>query len=432
MLPDLTKAVEASHRWRVTPLARRLALIDRLHDCLASKGNALARLMAEEIGKPIRFGAVEVTHCLDMLRAIAAHAKSVEAETLAEWSLRRRPHGIVAIITPWNNPFYIPLGKIVPAVLYGNAVAWKPAPEARACARSLLDSLEEAGWPGALVTPIEGDWREGEALVKHSAVGAVTITGSLAAGQAVQAICADRFVPLQAELGGNNGSIVWPDADLFLAARAIANGAFDMAGQRCTASRRAIVHESCHDEFVRLLIEASTTLKWGDPLSADTDIGPLVSAERRDHVASLVARAIPYCQDVVLPLGETPRANGNTLGAFYPPIILRCEEPASEIVQEETFGPVLVVQSATSFERAMALCNGVRQGLSAAIFATSDTIIERFLDEAEAGILKINRSTAGALVDAPFGGWKASGIGPPEHGRFDIEFFTRPQTVYGA
>ena len=146
----------------------------------------------------------------------------------------------------------------------------------------------------------------------------------------------------------------------------------------------------------------------------------------------MVERALKDCAPPILPLGPTPASEAPHAALFYPPTILVCEEPDSEIVQEESFGPVLVVQTARDFGHAVELMNGVRQGLAAALFAASPDLVRTFLDEAEAGILKLNQSTAGAEIDAPFGGWKSSGLGPPEHGRFNVEFFTRAQTVYGA
>src|SRR4029078_10875004 len=202
------------------------------------------------------------------------------------------PHGVVAAITPWNNPIYLPIGKIAPAVLYGNAVVWKPAPETGAVSRRLIECLATAGWPEGLVQLIEGGEREGMALMSDAAVGAVTLTGGALAGDAAQELCGRRGIALQAELGGNNAAIVWPDADLEDAARKLAAGAFEMAGQRCTANRRIIVHASVRERFLPMLVEATAALNWGDPLSPETDIGPMVSVKHRDRVAALVARAL--------------------------------------------------------------------------------------------------------------------------------------------
>ncbi|MGB8709109.1 MAG: aldehyde dehydrogenase family protein, partial [Methyloceanibacter sp.] len=200
--PQVAAVRACAKDWRNTPLAERVNLVRRLAATLNVEAESLAQLMAAEIGKPIRFCRSELQHCVDMLDAIARRAKHAD-ETIATnpaWFARRRPHGVVAAITPWNNPLYIPLGKIVPAMVFGNAVLWKPAPEARQISRSLLQCLGKAGWPEGLIGLVEGGPHEGEALMRDVAVGAVTITGSLAAGRAAQDICAERHIPLQAEL----------------------------------------------------------------------------------------------------------------------------------------------------------------------------------------------------------------------------------------
>jgi acyl-CoA reductase-like NAD-dependent aldehyde dehydrogenase/nicotinamidase-related amidase len=400
-----------------------------LADILAKRADTLANAITREIGKPIRFSRAEIQRTSEMLSAIALR-HDVAADSNAsstKTTVRRRPHGVVAVITPWNNPVYIALGKIAPAVLYGNSVVWKPAPEARDVSRQILDCLERSGWPAGLVQLLKGDRRAAAELMTEHGVAAVTLTGSMAAGYAAQEICARRHVPLQAELGGNNAAIIWPDADLAHAARCVAAGAFEMAGQRCTANRRVIVHEKCRRAFLPLLQKEAAALQWGDPESAETQIGPLVSAAQRDRVAATVKRAIAQTGPPRLPLGNRPP---DVMGHWFAPTILFSDDPAAEIVQEETFGPVLVVQPARDWSEAIRLCNGVRQGLAAAVFTTSNDLIQRFLAEAEAGILKVNSATSDAEVDVPFGGWKSSGIGPPEHGECDRDFFTRIQTVY--
>lgn len=422
----------ASKSWRGSAIAERADLMRRLAAVLSQDIEPFAALMAEEVGKPLKFGRREAQSVVEMLNALAARAseETAAATNGLGYAERRRPHGVVAAITPWNNPIYLPLGKIAPAILHGNAVVWKPAPETRALSRRLAACLAKAGWPEGLVQLVEGGEREGMAIMGHAAVGAVTLTGSSAAGYAAQEVCGRRRIALQAELGGNNAAIVWPDADLGQAARKLAAGAFEMAGQRCTANRRVIVHQSVRDVFMPLLVEATAAMRWGDPLRPETDIGPMVSVKHRDRVAVMVERALKHCGSPVLPLGDAPASGEPHAAQFYPPTILACDDPQCEIVQEESFGPVLVVQTARDFDHAIGLLNGVRQGLAAALFAASPDIQRAFLDEAEAGILKLNQSTSGADIEAPFGGWKDSGVGPPEHGRFDLEFFTRQQTIY--
>jgi acyl-CoA reductase-like NAD-dependent aldehyde dehydrogenase len=282
-----------------------------------------------------------------------------------------------------------------------------------------------------LVNLVHGDGQCGSELISDPQVDAVTLTGGAQAGFCAQEICARRHIPLQAELGGNNAALVWADADLEDAANRIAEGAFAMAGQRCTANRRAIVHQDCYDEFLERLQHSVVRLRWGNAAEAATHIGPLVNAKERNRVAELIERAKRDGLRVIVPHQDADEKYG-TSDAFYPPTIVCCNNLSHEIVQEETFGPVLVIQKAADWVEAIKVCNGVRQGLVAAIFTRSDELQKRFLNEAQAGVLKINQATADVGIHLPFGGWKASGVGPPEHGITDQEFYTRVQTIYGA
>jgi acyl-CoA reductase-like NAD-dependent aldehyde dehydrogenase len=206
----------------------------------------------------------------------------------------------------------------------------------------------------------------------------------------------------------------------------VAQGAFGFAGQRCTANRRAVVKSSVFGEFLDELVRAVGALAWGDPLDPSTQIGPLVSEEARDRVARAVARAAATGARILTPHAAPPPG----AGAYLPPTLVVAPAHESEIVQEETFGPVLVLERADTFEDALRLANGVRQGLAAALFSGPGPWRERFHAAAEAGILKWNASTADADAYAPFGGWKASGLGPPEHGPGDVEFYSRLQAIY--
>src|SRR4051794_4100732 len=420
----VARAVSAGHEWRKVPPSGRADLLTRLAARLESEVEPLAIQIARELGKPVRHGRTEVSRTVEMLRAVARRAPGPdprEARAIAE--VRDRAHGVVAVVTPWNNPLYIPLGKIAPALLHGNSAVWKPAPAASGISGRALELLGAAGLPPGLVELVHGDAEEARELMGHPDVAAVTLTGSAAAGWAAREICARRHVPLQAELGGNNAALVWPEADLEHAAREIASGAFAQAGQRCTANRRVIVARDALEELVALLERATAAMAIGDPLDDRTEIGPLVDAGARDRVAHVIERA-----------GDLPRVVPHDgplpTGHFLAPTIIRCEDSDHEVVRHETFGPLLVVQPAENFDHALALLNGVSHGLAAALFCDSPELTERFLAEADAGILKLGRSTADAAVDVPFGGWKASGLGPPEHGEFDRLFYVRPQTVY--
>ncbi len=421
------RCAAAAGGWRDAGAQRRASILERAAGLLELQAESLARGMAGEIGKPVRYGESEVRRAAQMVRAIVARCLSTcEEELTAGVRLRRRALGVVAVVTPWNNPIYIPLGKIAAALAYGNCVLWKPAPAAHRLALRQAEILAEAGLPEGVLELVRGDRLESRLAMSAPGIDAVTLTGSSLAGFAAQEICAARRIPLQAELGGNNGALVWSEADLEHAAREIAQGAFVLAGQRCTANRRVVVERSRHEALLELLTRETAALAWGDPLDPATSVGPMLGFEQRERLVEMLGRSGLRC---VVPHGRSTVAGIDA--AWHPPTIVSCEDPAHELVQRETFGPLLVVQPADGWEHAIELLNGVEQGLVASLFSRSPAVVRRFLEQAQAGILKLERSTADAEVDVPFGGWKRSAVGPPEHGSFDRDFYTRPQVVYG-
>jgi alpha-ketoglutaric semialdehyde dehydrogenase len=428
---DIDAAIAAARKtfehWRRVGVDGRLRLVQEFGRRLEQHEGHLVDLLVEDIGKPIHYARAEMARALALI-AEAAKQLDPEQDRLPEkTSFRREPLGVVALIGPFNNPLAIPVGKIAPALLYGNIVIWKPAiPGSRIAQRTAELFTLATGQPKLLQVLCGGDQTARELM---AASDAVTISGSLKAGRFAQEICAARHLPLQAELGGNNASIVWRDADLHAAAASITEGAFAFAGQRCTANRRAIIDSSIYDTFLDQLITISRRLICGDPTDEKTQIGPLISFASLDRVNAVIDRARAASLRVITPL---EKSKGNLGGAWLEPTIVCCDDPSVEIVQEETFGPLLVVQKAKDWDEAISLCNGVKQGLAAAVFTTSQGRIADFLRRARAGILKVNCSTADAAVDLPFGGWKASGIGPAEHGPANRDFFTRMQAIYFA
>ena len=430
-----SSARQSFKRWRKKPVRSRLDILMRVVANLGTSAPKLARQMAVEIGKPISQGLEEVRRAAANIRDVARRADAssfVQRESAGE--IRHKPVGVIGLISPWNNPVAIPLGKIAPALAYGNAVVWKPAPAATPISEFLLELLHAAGVPNGAVRLVTGDHTTAQLLVADENVDAVTITGSASAGYAIQEICARRFLPLQAELNGNNAAIVWDDADLPKAAAQIAWGAFGFAGQRCTANRRVIIPKEIFVKFWRALKIAANHLNWGDPLKASTDIGPVIHWGKCQEHSALIesARRSSAVERLEYLFGGKKDEPWMKRGAYARPAMAHCEDPAHPLVQEETMSPLLVVQCAKNFEHALSLCNGVRQGLAAALFSKSASLQKQFLAEAQAGILKVNSTTAGVDVSLPFGGWKMSGLGPPEHGVGDPLFYTRMQAVYGA
>ncbi|HEY9868280.1 MAG TPA: aldehyde dehydrogenase family protein [Candidatus Obscuribacterales bacterium] len=425
----ISMAKESSRRWRSVNAGDRLALLARVADMVESQSDVLSRQIALEVGKPISYARQEVARSVRLLRGLSSHVcDGVERQCGKDVGVRYRPVGTVALITPWNNPMAIPIGKIGPALLYGNAVVWKPAPVASNIAIKMMELFRSAQMPEGLINLVLGYRSAALQVMGHHDIDAVSLSGSLAAGYSAQDMCARRHVPLQAELGGNNASIIWHDCDLEDAAVKVAESAFGFSGQRCTANRRAIVSAACYAQFVKLLEQATARLVWNDPLDERTHVGPVISQAKRDELRSLVARAEKRAQFVVSP--HRPDDELMAAGAYFPATIIGCDDPQAEIVQEESFGPILVVQRAENWEQAIELCNGVKQGLVASVFSHSKAVQSAFLEEAQCGILKINSGTANAAAEAPFCGWKASGIGPPEHGAANREFYTRTQAIY--
>jgi acyl-CoA reductase-like NAD-dependent aldehyde dehydrogenase/nicotinamidase-related amidase len=427
-------ALNASHQWRRTSFEQRQQTLNAIAQKLTGMADELARQIAIDLGKPIRHAREEIhrtsANIQDVIRR--APAASAPKRETAGW-LRHESVGVVALISAWNNPVAIPLGKIAPALIYGNTVVWKPAPAATRISETLMRVFHESGLPADTVRLVTGDHTTAQFLAADKNIHAVTLTGSLAAGHAIQEICARRILPLQMELSGNNATIVWRDADFKTAAEQIAWGAFAFAGQRCTANRRVIVHADDFEKFLTELDSAAARLPWGDPLEPETEIGPVLNAGKRDELGSLVALAksdgAPH--RVIYPHSRRATEPWVKAGAYAQPVIVCCDDPMHAPVQEETMSPLLVVQRANDFSQAIALCNGVRHGLIASLFSNHADLRKQFLAEAHAGILKFNSSTAGVDITLPFGGWKASGLGPPEHGDGDIQFYARMQAVYG-
>ena len=424
-------AAAAQIEWQRKPAPERASVLRLWASRLRARQDRLAQLMAHEIGKPVADAVRELIRASDLVE-LAADLAEREPDAFAVGRsgamARRRPLGVVGLITPWNNPIGIPVGKIAPALAFGNAALWKPAWQAPRSAMAVIDSLEEAGLRNGLVNLVMGGAEAAEHVILDPNVAAVSLTGSFATGRLAQALCAEAGKPLQAELGGNNGAIVMPDCDVARFAPALARGAFAFSGQRCTATRRFIVHESLRPRFDQALIAAAKMLRIGLPAAPETALGPLSSRVAQMRVQTAIADAVAAGARL---LGGGGVPDGYSQGCWLEPAILACDDHDAAIVQEETFGPVAVIETARNFEDALEKLNGVPQGLVASLYSDDRALRRRFAEEAAAGMLRFNETGFDIDPGAPFLGWKTSGLGPPEHGVWDRDFYTRPQAVYG-
>jgi alpha-ketoglutaric semialdehyde dehydrogenase len=421
-------AARAGAAWAAAPCEERAALLERLAAELEAERAAFAERMVREVAKPRRFAEEEIGRAVAHVRLAAALARESEAVPIAPGvSAAFRPLGVVGIVTPWNNPLAIPLGKLAPALAFGNAVVWKPAPQASETALAILRSLERAGLPPGIVNAVLGGGEAARALCRERAVAAVSLTGSVEAGRIAALLCAEGLKPLQAELGGNNAAIVLADAELETLAGDLARAAFGFAGQRCTAIRRFVVEREVAPRFEALVAGALGALRLGEPDDPATDVGPLISAEKRDRLRAAIDDA---CAEGARRIAGGGIPAGLADGAWLEPTLLADAHPASRIVQEESFGPIAVLQVAEDLEHALALANDVPQGLVLALHTSDPRARARLLEAAQAGMVQLARGPLAVHPRAPFSGWKASGLGPPEHGVWDRAFYARTQTLY--
>ena len=422
--------------WRATPAPQRGSMLYRAWQILQREKDELARTLSREEGKTVKESAGEIQRTLNILEYTAAEGRRLVGETVpSELPYNfcytvRQPLGVVACITPWNFPVAIPIWKIAPALVAGNTVVFKPATLTPETAAAVVSVFERAGVPRGVLNLVLGSGSDaGGAILAHPAVRAVSFTGSNEVGAAIYKAGAERMIRVQCEMGGKNPVVVLADADFDLAVEATAQGAFGSTGQRCTATSRVIVEEGVADRFVEALAARAARLRVGDPLRDGIDMGPAVDAAQLETDLRYIE--IGKAEGARLVRGGGRLREGDLAhGHFVEPTVFDRVTPSMRIAQEEIFGPVVSVIRVGSFEEAMAAANGVRYGLSSSIFTTDANRVFRFVDEIETGIVHINSGTPGGEAQLPFGGTKATGVGPREQGSTAMEFFTEVKTVY--
>jgi alpha-ketoglutaric semialdehyde dehydrogenase len=425
-------AQEAFPAWAALPLAKRGAYLEAAAAVLASRAEQVARDMSTEMGKPLREARGEAARTATILRFAAGEAfRAVgehfeQAASGTQVSTRRRPVGVVALITPWNFPLAIPVWKLAPALIYGNSVVLKPAYEAPLTGLHIAEAFAEAELPAGVLNVLTGRGSTvGAALVRDPRVRAISFTGSVSTGEWVRDEATKTGKRVQLELGGHNPLIVMADADLDRAVEAAYAGAFWSAGQKCTATRRIYVQDEAYDAFREKLLARIARGKVGDPLDAETEVGPIVNESQFEEILAAIERGRSEGGAVVAG-GE--RANG--AGYVVVPTVFEGVRDDAFLSCEEVFGPVTSLYRFATLDEAMQRANAVPFGLSAAIFTSSLVAALRFQNEAQAGLLHVNSQTAGADVHVPFGGIKGSGFGPHEQGRAAMEFYTDTVTIY--
>lgn len=425
-------------KWAATPHERRVEILNRAADLIMERIDAYARDLTREEGKTIGSARMEWTRAAANLRLYAGEAVRTRGETYPSgeglvYSVRA-PLGVIAAITPWNFPVAIPSRKIGPALATGNAVLYKPSEITPLTGRNFVQALLDAGVPSEAIALIQGGGAElGQAIVTAPQVRAVTFTGSYAVGAAIHA-AAGPGRRLQLEMGGKNACIVMPDADVARAATIIAQGAFNLTGQACTATSRAIVVGDNHDAIVERVAQIASGMTHGDGMDAATKMGPMATPTQYEKVREAIAAARAEGLEPILGAEPLPALDGAHGGLFVSPTIFADVPASSMLARDEIFGPVLAFHRAADYEEAVALANATDYGLAASIVTNDYGTIERFARDIDAGVVKVNSATGGVSGAAPFGGIKNSSNQTyrEQAGLGVMDFYTTSRTVYLA
>ena len=427
---DILKAIDAAEKaypeWSETPPPIRGQILLKVADIFRKRKKELGKLVSTEMGKVILEGEADVQEAIDIFeymagegRRLLGHTTTSELKNKFAMTIRV-PLGVVACITPWNFPIAIPAWKLSAALITGNTIVFKPSSNTPLCAVEFVKVLEQAGIPKGVVNLVTCSGDTFETAIKDDRVKAVAFTGHRDTGKRITEIAGIKKVSL--ELGSKNAIIVMDDANLDLAVDGITWAAFGTQGQRCTACSRVIVHKNVKEEFERKLAERVKKLKVGDPLKAETEMGPMSSKAQLD-------KAIKY-----LEIGKDENARilhlgGHKKGLFFSPVIFTdCNEDMA-ICKEEIFGPILSIIPCSDLNEAIRITNSTDYGLVSSIYTNDIKNAMIAAKKLETGITYINAPTIGAEVHLPFGGMKKSGSGR-EAGILGIDEFSEMKTVY--
>lgn len=434
---SIQKAQEAFLVWRTWPAPKRGEIVRQFGDALRAKKEDLGRLVSYEMGKSLQEGLGEVQEMIDIcdfavglsrqLYGLTMHSERANHRMYEQW----HPLGITGIITAFNFPVAVWAWNTALAWVCGNVTVWKPSEKTPlcgiACQRIIADVFEANGVPEGVSCLVTGDRVIGEAMSNDPRVPLVSATGSTRMGKAVAAAVGSRLGRSLLELGGNNAIIVTPEADLGLAIRGVLFGAVGTAGQRCTSTRRVIIHASVYDAFCSQLKAAYGQLSIGDPLNPAHHVGPVIDLQAVEMYNK--ARASVEAEGAkILVQGGVLQGAGFESGCFVKPCVYEVT-PNMHMVKEETFAPILYVMKYENLEDAIAIQNNVPQGLSSAIFTRNLLEAETFLSQAgsDCGIANVNIGTSGAEIGGAFGGEKETG-GGRESGSDAWKAYMRRQT----
>lgn len=433
----IQKAQKAFETWRMWPAPKRGEVVRQIGIALREKKEPLGKLVSYEMGKSYQEGLGEVQEMIDICDFAVGLSRQLHGFTMHSERAQHRmyeqyhPLGVVGIISAFNFPVAVWAWNTMLAWVCGDTCVWKPSEKvslcAVACQKIIQEVFEKNDVPEGVSCLVVGDYKIGELLSNDARVPLISATGSTRMGKKVGAAVGGRLGKTILELGGNNAIIISKDADLKLAVPGIVFGAVGTCGQRCTSTRRLIIHESLYDEVKETLKNAYGQLKIGDPLDASNHVGPLIDQDAVKSYTSALETISKSGGKFVVEGGVLDGA-GYESGCYVKPAIAEVENDW-EIVQEETFAPILYLMKYSNFEDAIAMQNGVKQGLSSAIMTNNMRESETFLSHrgSDCGIANVNIGTSGAEIGGAFGGEKETG-GGRESGSDAWKAYMRRQT----
>ena len=437
---DTNLAIDAARaayeKWRLTPAPKRAEILFRAAEILVKRKEEFARDMTREMGKVLAETRGDVQEAIDMTYLMAGEGRRLYGQTTpSELPNKfamcvRSPIGVTGLITPWNFPMAIPSWKIMPALVAGNTVVIKPAEDTPLSTYNLAQALAEAGLPRGVLNIVAGKGTVvGKAILESPDTKLISFTGSTEVGRIVSEACAPTFKKCHLEMGGKNIILVMDDANLDLAVDGAIWGGFGTSGQRCTAASRVGVQKKIYPQFVEKFIERAKNLKVGDGLDPKTDMGPCINEQQLKTVVSYV--------EIGKNEGATLAAGGHRLesgaygrGWFHEPTVFINCDPNMRICQEEIFGPVVSVIPFETIDDGLKVANGVKYGLSAAVYTRNVNNAFRAQRDLETGIVYVNAPTIGAETHLPFGGIKNTGNGHRESGLAALDFYSEWKTIY--
>ena len=438
-IEDAEAAIRAAARafesWRLVPAPKRAEILFRAAQLIVDRKEPFARDMTREMGKVLEETRGDVQEAIDMTYFMAGegrrqYGQTVPSELRDKFAMSvRQPLGVCSVITPWNFPMAIPSWKIMPALVCGNTVVFKPATLTPLSALNFVKVLEDAGVPKGVVNFVTGGADVGTLLATHDAVRVVSFTGSTQVGRLVSQNAAPGFKKCHLEMGGKNVIIVMDDAQLDLAVEGCLWGGFGTSGQRCTAASRVVVHEKVYGAFLDRFAARATALRVGDGLDEAMQMGPSVSRSQLETVMQYVE--IGKKEGAALVTGGNRLETGALAkGFFHEPTIFGDVQPGMRVAQEEIFGPVVSVMRCRSLDEAVEIGNGVAYGLSASIYTRDVNKAFAAMRDMDTGIFYVNAPTIGAEVHLPFGGTKATGNGHREAGTAALDVFSEWKSIY--